>query len=81
MPSPVSTQIVDGTGKGEVRITIVYGTLFLCSIGVNRVAMAEPVGIVLPHYWPPLARVEDFKLNSESNNSSSTPEVPAAKAS
>lgn len=81
MVAPVSAQVVDGTSKSLVGLSIVYRMFLLSSIYVDRVAMAKTMGIVVAHNRLPLAGMEDLDLDGVLDDSLALPPVRAAETS
>ena len=79
MHRPVSLQFGNRICECVVCITIVYRSLVLCSIEMNRITVAKPMGIIIAHYGKPLAIVHDFDLNGVLDNALSTTLISAAK--
>lgn len=80
MSLPCRPQIFNGLCKRLIRISKVYGGLILAAIGVQSVAAAESMGIVISNDRSPGVGVQDFELNCQLGQSAAAPSVRAAQA-
>jgi hypothetical protein len=80
MSLPGALQVCDSLRECLVRVSKVYGGLELAAIGMQRIAMAESVGVIVTDDRRPIIGMQDFELDGEVRQSATTAAIRAAQA-
>ncbi len=79
MMLPVIPQILNGKGESFIGIPNKQSRLFLRTIGMNRISMAEPVRVIVTDNRLPITRILNLQLDSKLDNAPSATLVGTAE--
>src|SRR5436853_3283748 len=79
MPLPMSTQILDGKGKGRIHIPDKNEGFVLSSVGMKRIAVAKAVRIIVANDGHPVFFDANLQLHGKALNRFSSANVRATQ--